>query len=74
MSFFQKHIFFFDNKNKENIDSHHHNNKKKEIDTDIEYSESFFNLNKNDGDPNKNIGHCCICLENICSKKKNNYV
>ena len=70
MNFFQKHIFSFDNKNTENIGSHHHNNKTKEIEKDKEYIEDFLNLNKNGDDPHKIIGHCCICLEDIYSKKK----
>ena len=70
MNFFQKHIFSFDNKNTENIGSHHHNNKTKEIEKDNEYREDFLNLNKNGDDPNKIIGQCCICLEDIYCKKK----
>ena len=71
MNFLKDHIFSFEKKNVENIDHHHNDNKKKEIVANIEYEGDFFNLNKNgDGPKEKIIEKCCICLEEIYSKKK----
>ena len=66
MKFIKNHIFSFENKCTDNIENHHHNEKKV-----LEKDNKNLYLKKND-DTLKEIKNeeCCICLEEIHSKKK----